>query len=436
MTRVVSGDELKYQAGFGNALASEAREGALPRDQNSPRQPRYGLHAEQINGTGFTVVRALNQRTWMYRLRPQIVDAPFRPTNLPRFAGHFTEGLASPEVMRFAPMPVPDAPTDFLSGITTFAGAGDPTLKRGLAIHLYAANQDMDRVFCNVDGDLVVVPERGRLAVLTELGWLAVAPGEIFVLPRGIRFRVKLEDGDARGFIAELFDGHPQLPERGPVGANGLADARHFLAPVAWFEDREEQTITVVKQGGDFFELAAPHSPFDVVAWHGNHVPYKYDLARFVSMWSASVDHPDPSILTVLTAPADTHGRNALDVAVFQRRWDATTGTFRPPYFHRNSAIEFNAVVKSPVKKGPFRPGAFTYTPYLTPHGVSARSIAAHQSLSDEEADQPVLLSPDSVWVQFESTYQLRVMPWMFDHPGRDASYLASFSGYVPGNVD
>ncbi|MEZ4318726.1 MAG: iron-containing alcohol dehydrogenase [Myxococcota bacterium] len=426
-------DDLEYQSGFGNALSSEARPGALPRTQNSPRKVPYGLFTEQINGTGFTVHRAENRRTWMYRLRPQILDRGFRPRPSGRFVGTFEEGVPSPEVMRFRPLTAPTAPTDFLAGLTTFAGAGNAAFRKGAAVHLYSANADMvDTAFCNIDGDLLLVPEDGRLHIRTELGRLNVAPGEIVILPRGIRFQVLLRDGRARGFVAELYDGHFQLPERGPVGANGLADERHFQAPVADFEDDVRPWTVVVRQGGKLWEIDSPHSPFDVVAWHGNYAPFKYDLDRFNSFGSVSFDHGDPSILTVLTSPMDTRGRNAIDVAVFRGRWDVAEHTFRPPFFHRNSAVEFNGVVKSDARKGPWQPGAFTYTPYLSPHGVSTGNYEHTVTAPDATVERPVRLPEESVWIQFESTYLMAVMPWMFDHDDRDRDYLKSFGTYAP----
>jgi homogentisate 1,2-dioxygenase len=430
--RAAAGDSLAYQAGYGSALSSEARPGALPHGQNSPRRVPYGLVAEQINGTGFTVRRAENRRTWMYRLRPQTLDRGFRPRAHGRFVGDFAEAVPFPEHLGFRPPVLPDEATDFLAGITTFAGAGDPALGKGAAVHLYAATADMVRTaFCNVDGDLVVIPERGRLHVQTELGRLNVAPGELAILPRGIRFRVALPDGAARGFLAELFDGHLALPERGPIGANGLADERHFLAPVADFEDDAAPWTIVVRQGGRLWEIDAPHSPFDVVAWHGTYAPFKYAFERFNSLGSVSFDHADPSILTVLTCPMDGHGRNALDVGVFRGRWDVAEHTFRPPYFHRNSAIEFNGVIASPASSR-WQPGAFTFTPYLTPHGISAHSYAETVTAADADAERPERLPEDSLWIQLESAYLLKVMPWMLDHPARDRDHLASFTGFQP----
>jgi homogentisate 1,2-dioxygenase len=426
-------DELTYQSGFGNALASEARPGALPARQSTPKRPPYGLYAEQINGTGFTLERAHNLRVWLYRLRPAIHSRGFEahPAPPPHFTGRFEEALAFPEALRFRPAPAALPGTDWLDGVQTFAGAGDPSIKRGVAIHLFSADTDMRRVFCNIDGDLLLAPWAGRLRVRTELGWLEAGPEELLILPRGIRFQVFLPDHQVSGFAAELYDGHFQLPERGLVGANGLADERHFKAPVASYEDRTEDTAIVVKQGGRFWRTVAPSSPFDVVAWRGNYAPYKYNLRDFMSYGSVSFDHPDPSILTVLTSPMDTRGRNAIDVGAFIGRWDPTEDTFRPPYFHRNSAIEFNAVLRSPNTTGPYPAGAFSYTPYLTPHGVSNTSVDRATAASDE----PARGSDESIWLQLESTYALKVLPRWLDSELRDTDFLENFQGYTTGEL-
>ena len=428
-------NEITYLNGFGNTLSSEARPGALPLRQNQPREVPYGLFTEGLNGTGFTVERSQNLKVWMYRLRPAIHSNPFALMDQPpaRFVGTFEEAVPTPEHMRFQPIPLPseDLSIDWLDGMQTFAGAGDPSIKRGMAVHLFAANRDMQRVFSNIDGDLLLAPQHGRLRVRTELGWLEVEPAEIVIIPRGIRFQVHLPDGAVRGFAAELYDGHFQLPERGPVGANGMADERHFEAPVASFENRPEDTEIIVKQGGRFWRTVAPNSPFDVVAWQGRYVPFKYDLRKFNSLGGVSFDHPDPSILTVLTSPMDTHGRNAIDVATFVGRWDATEHTFRPPYYHRNAAIEFNGVIKSTRTDGPYPAGAFSYTPYHTPHGVSAQS---HRGATKGD-DTPVRLPDESIWLQFESTYVLKVLPWFLEHPSRDQDFLNQFEGFELGEL-
>ncbi len=370
----------------------------------------------------------------MYRLRPQVLDQPFVPAvGFDRFVGDFGDAVPTPELLRFRPMPLPSEPTPFVEGLTTFAGAGNPSLLRGAAVHLYSANADMvDTAFCNIDSDLLVVPELGRLHVRTELGRLDLAPGEVLILPRGIRFQVLLPDGVGRGWVGEVYDGHFQLPERGPVGANGMADERHFLAPVADFSDDTGPWRILVKQGGRMWEATAPHGPFDVVAWQGSYAPFKYDLMRFTSLGSVSWDHMDPSILTVLTSPMDTRGRNAMDFAVFRGRWDVAEHSFRPPFFHRNSAVEINGVLRMPAGDGPWQPGTFSYTPYLSPHGISASGVA--NELGRRE-DSPIRLTDQSLWIQFESAYPLAVTPRMIECPSRDDGYLHAFSGYPPGRV-
>ncbi len=431
----MTGDDLTYQTGYGNALSTEALPGALPQRQNGPRSVPYGLYAEQLNGTGFTVQRAQNHRVWMYRLRPQIAEEEWTPLDGKRFTGRFDQGTVSPNLLRFAPQPYPEGEVDWLAGLQTFAGAGDPTTKAGFAVHIYTATAHMERAFTNLDGDFLVVPQEGALRIQTELGWLHAAPGEIVVLPRGIRFRVLIPDGRARGFVGELFNGHYQLPERGPVGANGLADERHFKAPVAAFEQIDGPYPVVSKGGGDLWASVLPGSPFDVVAWHGTYAPFKYDLMDFNAYWGANWDHPDPSILTVLTSPHDVHGRNAVDFAVFKGRWDTIEHSFRPPFLHRNSAVEFNAVIKTPATTGPYVAGATTYTPYLAPHGTSKQGH--ERGITEREgADDPVRLSDDELWIQFETTYPLRVMPWFADAPHRDRSYLDQFQGFVPAKPE
>lgn len=427
--------ELRYQAGFGNTFSTEAERGALPRRQNSPRKVPFDLIAEQLNGTGFTVRRAENQRTWLYRLRPSIHAKPWEPRPHERFVGRFSRGVSSPEVMRWRPLEAPPPSTDWLDGLMTFGGAGDPATRTGVAFHLYTANTDMqDRVFCNVDGDMLLIPELGAMQLQTEMGWLHLVPGEIAIVPCGVRFAVRLPERKGRGFVAEVFGTHLRLPERGPVGANGMADARHFLAPVAAWEDRGAETELIVKQSGSLWRSSVPFSPFDVVAWHGNYAPFKYDLRLYNSMGSVSFDHPDPSLLTVLTAPWDDHGRSAFDLVAFVGRWDVAENTFRPPFFHRNAATEFNGVLQG-SDSGPFSQGTFTWTPYLSPHGVSARSYNGVVALPDDTANRPSRGGDESIWIQFESTFLVNVMPWMIDHPCRDAAYLKSFAGYKPATV-
>lgn len=415
-----------YLSGFRAAHQSEARPGALPTDQNSPRNAPFGLHPEQINGTGFTAKRAHNHRTWMYRIRPSALQGAFEPyTGNPRFTGDFTSGIITPELLRWKP--TPDGDGDFLDGLTTIAGVGSPALRNGLAIHAYSASESMQRAFYDADGDLLIVPEEGALRVRTELGLLDVAPGQALVIPKGVKLAVGLLGARARGFVLEVFSGPFELPERGPIGANGLADARHFDAPTAAFEDASTTTTLIAKLGGALWSAELDHSPFDVVAWHGNHVPYRYDLRHFNAQGSVTFDHTDPSVYTVLTVPFDEHGNNVADFVAFTGRWDVAEHTFRPPYFHRNVASEFNAVVKMNGKGNGFEKGVSFFTPSLTGHGIAASSVRSHLERSDAAAEKPVRIPDDSIWVMFESIFQLKVMPWMLDAAHRDRDFRAIY---------
>jgi homogentisate 1,2-dioxygenase len=333
---------LTYQSGWGNEFATEAIEGALPVGQNSPQRVAFGLYAEQISGTAFTAPRAANRRTWTYRIRPGAMHEPFRPADNGRVVSRFDEVPAPPNQLRWDPLPMPDAATDFIEGLATMAGNGDPASMSGMAVHVYAANRSMtDRFFYDADGELLIVPQQGRLRIATELGRLDVAPQEIAVVPRGIRFRVELPDGAARGYVCENYGAFLRLPDLGVIGSNGLANPRDFLTPNAWFEDREGSFELVAKFQGNLWTAAIGHSPLDVVAWHGNYAPYKYDLARFNAIGSISFDHPDPSIFLVLQSPSDTPGVDTIDFVIFPPRILAMEHTFRPPWFHRNVASEF-----------------------------------------------------------------------------------------------
>lgn len=418
--------EPTYLAGFRAPHQSEARAGALPADQNSPRNAPLGLHPEQINGTGFTAKRTHNHRTWMYRVRPSVLQSAFEAYGgAPRFTGDFSSGVVTPELLRWKP--IPDREGDFLDGLTTIAGIGSPAQRSGLAIHAYSASRSMERAFYDADGDLLITPERGALRVRTELGVLDVAPGQVLVIPKGIKLAVGLLDERARGFVLEVFSGPFELPERGPIGANGLADARHFEAPVAAFEDRAEPTTLIAKLGGALWSAQLAHSPFDVVAWHGDHVPHRYDLRHFNVQGSVSFDHTDPSVYTVLTVPFDAHGNNVVDFIAFTGRWDVAEHTFRPPYFHRNVASEFNAVIDMVGNDNGFEKGVSYFTPSLTGHGIAASAVRSHLERSDEAADKPVRISDRSLWIMFESIFQLKVMPWMLDAEHRDRDFRAIY---------
>jgi homogentisate 1,2-dioxygenase len=410
------GDDALETYAFGNAHASEALPGALPRHQNSPRRAPYGLTPEQINGTGFGARRHDNLRTWLYRIRPSAQHTPFAPLPHPTFVADWDGAPAEPNLVGHRPLPIPDAPTDFVDGIVTYGGAGHPSLRRGYAFHLYAANRSMEhRSFYDADGDLLLIPQHGSLTLLTELGALSVAPGSIAILPRGLKVSVLLEDGEARGYVGEVYGRHFELPERGPVGSNGLTDARHFRAPRASFEDRLDPGHRLtVKLGNALFEATQDHTPYDAVAWHGDYVPCVYDLADFSPVGSVRVDHPDPSIFTVLSAPLDEQGASSLDFVFFPPRWEVTEHTFRPPFFHRNATTEINGIISDPAhgREDPFAPGCAFLTPSMTAHGVVARSVERALRMSDERADRAVRIPDAAAWFQFETALPIRLTRW------------------------
>ena len=363
---------LAYQSGFGNEFATEALPAALPVGRNSPQRCAYGLYAEQLSGTAFTVPRGANRRTWLYRIRPGVAHDPSRQIDNNRLVGRFDDVPTPPHQFRWDPLPMPQAPTDFIDGLVTMAG------NHACAIHLYAANQSMtDRYFHDADGELLIVPQQGRLRLLTELGILEIEPQEIAVIPRGIRFRVELPDGLARGYICENFGALLRLPDLGPIGSNGLANSRDFLTPVAAYEDRDVPSVLVTKFQGSLWAAAMDHSPLDVVAWHGNYAPYKYDLRRFNAIGSISFDHPDPSIFLVLQSQSNTPGVDDIDFVIFPPRILAMENTFRPPWYHRNIASEFMGLITGAydAKADGFVPGGASLHNCMAGHGPDAETF-------------------------------------------------------------
>ena len=373
--------ELEYQSGFGNEFATEAVKGALPEGQNSPQKAPRGLYTEQLSGTAFTAPRATNRRTWTYRIRPSVTHKPFTEIvsglgpGLFR-SGPFTETPSPPNQMRWNPVPMPESKTDFVEGIVTLGGSGDPAMQVGVGLHVYAANVSMQgRYFYNADGEMLIVPQQGTLRINTELGIIGIAPGEICIVPRGIKIRVEME-GPSRGYICENYGLPFRLPDLGPIGANGLANPRDFLAPVAAYEDKEGDFRIVGRFLGRLWEAEIDHSPLDVVAWHGNYAPYKYDLARFQCINTVSFDHPDPSIYTVMTSPSVMAGTANVDFAIFPPRWMVAEHTFRPPWFHRNMMNEFMGLVfgEYDAKAEGFLPGGASLHNCMSGHGPDAET--------------------------------------------------------------
>jgi homogentisate 1,2-dioxygenase len=400
-------ETLNYQTGFGNEFATEAVKGALPVGQNSPQKAPLGLYAEQFSGTAFTAPRSFNKRTWTYRIRPSVLHKPFRQieNNLLK-SSPFDEIVTTPNQLRWNPLPIPDAETDFIDGLTTIAGNGDLFAQSGMAVHIYRANRSMRRrFFYNADGEMLIVPELGRIEILTELGAMRVGAGEIAVIPRGLKFSVALGDEKARGYVCENYGVQFRLPDLGPIGANGLANPRDFETPVAWFEDAEGEMEIVAKFGGNLWACETDHSPLDVVAWHGNYAPYKYDLRRFNTIGSISFDHPDPSIFTVLTSPSSEIGTANVDFVIFPDRWLVAENTFRPPWYHRNVMSEYMGLVfgQYDAKEEGFVPGGGSLHNQMSAHGPD---LDAFEKASNADL-QPQKLSGTMAFM-FESRYIIR----------------------------
>jgi len=419
---------LLYQNGFGNEHETEALSGALPIAQFNPQKCAYGLYAEQFNSSAFTAPRAANRRTWMYRIRPSAAMGEFNPIDkgLLRTAP-ITEADCPPNIMRWDALPLPTEPTDFVSGLTTIAANGDARAQNGIAIHVYAANQNMEnRFFYNADGELLIVPQEGAIIAYTELGLLHVNPGEILVIPRGLKFKVELPDGKARGYICENYGEDLHLPERGPVGANGFANDRDFQYPVAWFEDRDGDFTLTAKFCGGLHEAKMDHSPLDVVAWVGNSAPYKYDLSRFNVINSVSYDHPDPSIFTVLTSQSSSPGVANLDFVIFPPRWMVAEDTFRPPWYHRNMMSEFMGLIEGvyDAKEKGFTPGGMSLHNCMSPHGPEAEVFekASNASLEPQRYENTLAF-------MFESRYVIAPTQFALETSLRQKDYNDCYQG-------
>lgn len=402
---------LQYQSGFGNEFATEALAGALPEGQNSPQKPPYGLYAEQLSGSAFTVPHKQQKRTWLYRIRPSVMHKPFTQYVHPSFAAPKSGAPASPNQMRWDALPLPKKKIDFVDGIVTMAANGNPDEWSGLAVHRYAANASMDkRFFYNADGEMLVVPDFGSLTFRTEMGVIDVAPGEIIVIPRGIKFAVDLQDDNARGYICENYGAHFTLPDLGPIGSNGLAYPRDFLYPVAAYEEKEGAYKMIAKFSGSLWQAALGHSPLDVVAWHGNYAPYKYDLSKFMAINTVSFDHADPSIFTVLTSPSGVMpGVANVDFVIFPPRWSVAEHTFRPPYFHRNVMSEFMGLIAGVYdgkEGGGFEPGGCSLHNCMSAHGPDAATVekATNAQLA------PVYMKGATAFM-FESRYIMKATP-------------------------
>lgn len=422
-------EQLKYQSGFGNHFATEAIANALPQGQNSPQQCPFGLYAEQISGSAFTVNRSDCLRSWVYRIRPSVLHAG-RSTEIDKRqlrSKPFTEVPASPDQMRWDPFPIPTEPTDFVEGLVTIAGSGGYGSYKGCAAHIYTCNRPMsDRFFYSADGDFLFVPEMGVLTLGTEFGVIRLKPGEIAVVPRGIRFQVSPDEGSARGYICENYGPPFKLPQLGPIGANGLANPRDFLTPVASFEERSGEFHLIAKFEGNLWQSTINYSPFDVVAWHGNYAPYKYDLSLFQSVNTVSFDHSDPSIFTVLTSPSEFPGIANIDFTIFPPRWLVGEHTFRPPYYHRNVMSEFMGLIFGvyDAKKDGFVPGGSSLHNCMSAHGPDAATFERASTVDLK----PTYLG-DTLAFMFESSLAFHPTKFAVESALLQKDYLDCWNG-------
>src|SRR3954469_9355920 len=414
----------KYQTGFGNEFATEAVVGALPVGRNSPQKAPLGLYAEQFSGTAFTVPRDRNKRTWTYRIRPSVLHKPFKQIENGLFRSTpFDEVIITPNQLRWDPIPVPTSPTDFVDGITTIAGNGDLFSQMGIGVHIYAFNKGTgDRYFYNADGEMLFVPESGRIGFFTELGYLQAGAGEMVCIPRGLKFKIEPhpDDKELRGYICENYGQQFRLPDLGPIGANGLANSRDFKTPLAWYEDRDTPCEIVAKFGGNFWACETDHSPLDVVAWHGNYAPYVYDLTKFNTIGSISFDHPGPSIFTVLASPSGDTGVANCDFVIFPDRWLVAEDTFRPPWYHRNTMSEYMGLIygQYDAKEEGFVPGGGSLHNQMSAHGPDQDAFdkASNARLAPQKLEGTLAF-------MFESRYIIRPMRFAMDCPQRQRNY-------------
>lgn len=422
-------ENFSYMTGFGNDFATEAIPDTLPVGRNSPQKVAYGLYAEKFSGSAFTAPAAENVRSWFYRIRPSVVHGEFREID----AGEVrtspdADAVLTPNQLRWDPLPMPDGEVDFVDGLATMATNGDASRQIGMGVHVYRLTRAMDdRFFSNADGEMLFVPESGGLRLHTECGIVVIVPGEMAVVPRGLKFRVVPERGSARGYVCENHGRLFRLPERGPIGSDGLANRRDFEAPVAAYEDRDGDFELVVKFAGRLFRCDIGHSPLDVVAWHGNLAPYRYDLRRFNTIGSISFDHPDPSIFTVLTSPSDAPGTANADFVIFPPRWLVAEQTFRPPWYHRNVMSEFMGLVYGEYDAKPgagFSPGGASLHNCMSPHGPDRAAFEK----ATEATLAPQKLS-DTMAFMFESRYVIRPTRFAMESPSLQADYRDCWRG-------
>ncbi len=429
-----------YMPGFGNDFETEALPGALPQGQNSPQKCEYGLYAEQLSGTAFTAPRGQNERTWCYRIRPSVKHTSrFAKIDLPywKSAPHIDPDVISLGQYRWDPVPHTDDALTWLTGMRTMTTAGDVNTQVGMAAHIYLITASMqDEYFYSADSELLVVPQEGRLRFCTELGVIDLEPKEIAILPRGLVYRVEVLEGPARGFVCENYGQKFDLPNRGPIGANCLANPRDFKCPVAAFEDRDAPSRVVVKWCGGFHETKIGHSPLDVVAWHGNYCAYKYDLRTYSPVGALLFDHPDPSIFTVLTAPSGVEGTANIDFVLFRERWMVAEHTFRPPWYHKNIMSELMGNIYGVYDAKPkgFVPGGMSLHNMMLPHGPDRNAFegASNAELKAEKLDNTMSFMFETRFPQQMTAFAAKEAPLQDDYIDCWTSLEKKFDG-TPG---
>ncbi len=426
-----------YMPGFGNDFETEALPGALPQGQNSPQKCKYGLYAEQLSGTPFTAPRGENERTWCYRIRPSVRHTSrFKRIDLPywKTAPHVIEDLTSLGQYRWDPLPVGIDPTTFISGIRTMTTAGDVNTQTGMAAHVFIANESMkDEYFYSADSELLVIPQEGKLRFSTELGVMDIQSPEFALIPRGMVFRAAVLDGPSRGFVCENYGAKFDLPNRGPIGANCLANPRDFKTPVACFEERDVPSRLIVKWCGGFHACDLDHSPLDIVAWHGNYAPCKYDLSTFSPVGAVLFDHPDPSIFTVLTAPSGFAGTANIDLVLFRERWSVAEHTFRPPWYHKNIMSELMGNIYGVYDAKPegFAPGGISLHNMMLPHGPDrdAFEVASTGELAPAKLDNTMSFMFETRFPQHLTRFAAQEAPLQEDYIECWTSLEKKFNG-------
>lgn len=409
-----------YLAGFGNHHQTEAIPGALPKEQNSPQQCQQGLYAEQLSGSAFTRERHVNLHAWLYRTTPSVVHPDYvlyENDKSLQFAA-----LQAPNPFRWSPHPSPTAPVNFVDGLFHVAGNGQANT------YIYQCNISMQKeYFCNNDGELIFIPYLGEIVLFTEFGRLTICPGKIAVIPRGVVFNVLLTSPLACGYLGENTGLPLKLPHLGIIGSNGLANPRHFLYPIAAYENHQEPVTLFCKYQHHLWVSKSYHTPLNVVAWHGNYAPYSYDLSLFNTINTVSFDHPDPSIFTVLTSDSDTPGVANFDFVIFPPRWMVAEHTFRPPYFHRNVMSELMGLITGEydAKQDGFLPGGISIHNCMTAHGPDTTT---YQIMSTTEDSKPVRYE-NTMAFMFETRDSWKISEIALSHPSRQFDYSNCWQG-------